>query len=126
MSVYMHYWLHPPTLSLGPALLQSCPQALPKSVIGPVAHKPRLLILVGLSLARLTLCTAALVAIRLVHALGAIPAGCAGAFVHVQLTRGATEAWGGEWDEQRPRKAESSTPHSSPALFGWKNPFTWI
>lgn len=38
------------------------------------------------------LSTATLVAVRLVHALGAVLAGSAGAFVHVELTRGPTEA----------------------------------
>lgn len=35
---------------------------------------------------------AALVAIRLVHALGSIPAGCASAFINIQLTQGPAEA----------------------------------
>lgn len=37
---------------------------------------------------------AALVAIWLVHTLGTVPAGCAGALIHVQLTHGPAEARG--------------------------------
>lgn len=38
------------------------------------------------------LCAAALVAVRLVHAFGSIPAGCAGALINIQLTHGPAEA----------------------------------
>lgn len=38
------------------------------------------------------LCAATLVAVRLVHALGAVPAGSARAFIHIQLARGPAES----------------------------------
>lgn len=94
-------WLFQRSCS-GPALGQLCPQLSPKRIIGPFpplapppdscrsCHWPAL-----------TLCAAALVAIRLVHALGSIPAGCAGALIHIQLTHGPTEAWSGECEINR-------------------------
>lgn len=67
----------------------------------------------------LTLCAAAFIAIRLVHTFGSIPAGCARALIHIQLTHGPTEALGWEVGWAEAQIGSEKSPLASPALFGW-------
>ena len=128
-SAYVQDWLLLPALSL--VLLRAClvaalPATFPQAYYWPFSPtSPASRFLQSCHWPALTLCAAALVAIWLVHALGSIPAGCAGALIHIQLAHGTTEAWSGECEINRdPSRVRAVTPH--PCCLVWvESPFTF-